>query len=899
MEFKQILDSTSHLPDPKEKSDLFQWYNRQKNLMRRGKLRKVRINRFQELEQMVENAKAREKEKKAEEKRKKTEEKIRLQQNRVAESVKHVSLTTELAVSLSQASPTPPGKDIAHRPFSQDKRWDRMWQAYTDYMNENGCRPSKHHTEDMRLFDWYKHNKKLLNQGKLRPERMEKFRLLLIEAKDVQRVNQHQYVNGTAAPKVIHKKEMKLYGYQMDMKQQIEEAFCTHQSVMAQMPTGTGKTHVVASVIRDFIQDGMGQVWAVAHRQELVSQLKDTLALYLDREEMRRVTVKSIQWLSRHIDDMQTSSPSLIVIDEAHHALAKTYYMLMARFPHAKKLGVTATPYRLSGEGFSVLFEKLVTSWDIRTFIRERYLCPFDYYTMSGSSIELQEIKHLNQHGADGDFLSTEMERRLGTENFIERLFDTYQRFAYGKRGFVYAINIRHAETIAAYYSAHGVKAAAVSSKTPKMEREDVIAAFKRGDITVLCSVDLFSEGFDAPDAEMVQLARPTLSLAKYLQMVGRGLRTAKNKQVCTILDNVGLEKLFGPPDAPRDWKLWFNGFWKEYNLADNAIYGPVDQKLGFHVGPNQDMYLAVGHTRKKENDRLARTYTITTDGQGKQGLADKDGNKILPCVYENIEHGEDGIIILKSRKRGMEWLDTLNGIRYDECPVTDYVGNIPIAVVGIKFYPRLQSRWLHADNFIREEQMKVASGEGIDWQGENTRGIHHHYYIPWNGIPRIYRILSQKKYGARLLEDEYGRQYVQQNPDSPLSEVERTVDVADFFERCKENFVVFSQLSQKHRLVKANVSRLKRNGYLASQDVNGIIKMSDKQGHNADFWVDSLTGRAFNTEPQAFMRGSLKLLRVGNFVYLRNKNYPYPYQDWQIKADDKRFWIMNKEFEV
>ena len=141
----------------------------------------------------------------------------------------------------------------------------------------------------------------------------------------------------------------------------VQEAFSRHQSVMVQMPTGTGKTYLLAVVVRRFVEKG--DVWIVAHRKELVSQIEETLARFelvsfasgafhthssLSHPYSSFIRVMSIQWLTLHYREME-KKPSLIVIDEAHHAVAKTYAEVMRAFPKAKKLGLTATPYLLKG----------------------------------------------------------------------------------------------------------------------------------------------------------------------------------------------------------------------------------------------------------------------------------------------------------------------------------------------------------------------------------------------------------------------------------------------------------------------------------------------------------------------------------------------------------------------
>ena len=409
------------------------------------------------------------------------------------------------------------------------------------------------------------------------------------------------------------RKEIQLYEYQKDMLRQIEDAFVTHQSVMVQMPTGTGKTVLISEVVkREERRVKNPCVWIVVHRRELVEQIKETLerrlgtSLDAEREKSNVIEVFSIQWLSRHYQELE-ERPSLIVIDEAHHALAKTYAEMMNAYPEAKKLGVTATPCRLNKRGFTDLFEVLLTSHSISNFIKDGYLSDFDYVSLNPSSEDQKKIDRMSKRATDGDYSIAEMQDVLDCKPSIGRLYQTIKDFASEKKGIVYAINIEHAEHIAAYYREQGIEAVAISSKTPLAERKIIIEKFKgtsidskpnyaslnlsesverKNDadnkplstencgqtdktgtaseqmvnIQVLVNVDLFGEGFDCPDVEFIQLARPTLSLAKYLQMVGRGLRVAKSKECCIILDNVGLYRLFGLPTTEWNWTAMFHG---------------------------------------------------------------------------------------------------------------------------------------------------------------------------------------------------------------------------------------------------------------------------------------------------------------------------------------------------
>ena len=382
----------------------------------------------------------------------------------------------------------------------------------------------------------------------------------------------------------VHAKLL-LRGYQEDIMLRVIEAWRKGRSVLVQMPTGTGKTHVLAALVNEQLKiknekfEG-GVVWIVAHRRELVEQIEETVRLFvmhnaqciMHNEQLTinndgasvvedvPVRVYSIQWLSRHWDDVGNERPGLIVIDEAHHALAETYKELWRRYPEARFLGMTATPCRLNRRGFTDLFDTLVTADGVAEFIRQGWLSAFDYVSIRTGSEEQRLISSLKKRGADGDYQVKEMDAVLNRRPGIGRLYDSVRQYAAGRKGIVYAISISHARNIAEYYNNKGVNAVAIDSKTPAKERKQLVDDFRRGRIQVLVNVDVFSEGFDCPDVEFIQLARPTLSLAKYLQQVGRGLRRTEAKETCVIIDNVGLYRLFGLPTAYRDWQAMFEG---------------------------------------------------------------------------------------------------------------------------------------------------------------------------------------------------------------------------------------------------------------------------------------------------------------------------------------------------
>lgn len=240
-----------------------------------------------------------------------------------------------------------------------------------------------------------------------------------------------------------------LRDYQQDMLDRLEKVWKRHRSVMVQMPTGTGKTHLLAAVIGDSLHGQPDtQVLVVAHRRELLGQIRQTLAS--SGLTGGQVRVESIQKLSRHIAE-PGDSPSLVVIDEAHHALAKTYRVLWERWPKAKFLGLTATPCRMNGEAFTDLFAVLLQSWPIQTFIAKGWLSDFEYVSASPDSQAIRQIRLLKKRGVDGDYQTKELATVLDVPESIAHLYNTYRSFACGKKGIVYAIDREHARHITAH----------------------------------------------------------------------------------------------------------------------------------------------------------------------------------------------------------------------------------------------------------------------------------------------------------------------------------------------------------------------------------------------------------------------------------------------------------------
>ena len=461
-----------------------------------------------------------------------------------------------------------------------------------------------------------------------------------------------------------------LRDYQQEMLSRLNKAWKRNRSVMVQMPTGTGKTVLLAEVINENPEierlkkgKGCAGVLVVAHRRELIGQISQTLdslgvehGLIVSGKEIdcsQKVQVASIQTLTRRMngkkfpgegkngkelpeigknyDNYDNFFPSLVIIDEAHHALAKTYRMLWDWWPEAKFLGLTATPCRLNSVAFTDLFDVLLQSYSIQEFIDKGWLSDFEYVSAAPNSEVLRQVRSLNKRGADGDYQLKELATVMDVPESIEHLYKTYRQFAGGRKGIVYAIDRRHAQHIAEYYREQGVRCAVIDAKTPAEERRRIIDGYRlRGPvpsldgsgapaqcIDVLVNVDIFSEGFDCPEVEFIQLARPTLSLSKYLQQVGRGMRVSPGKPHVLILDNVGLYQIFGLPTEERDWRQTFYGLASGKGDTKSGRYVVLDEPDGQSDSTRQRELVTLEMVRiKKGGQKHAGLQIFLKDGR-------------------------------------------------------------------------------------------------------------------------------------------------------------------------------------------------------------------------------------------------------------------------------------------
>lgn len=367
--------------------------------------------------------------------------------------------------------------------------------------------------------------------------------------------------------------------YQIKAKDDIYDAWLRYRNVMFQMPTGTGKTMLFSSIIKDLHEySDQIQILILAHREELIEQISHSIGRKhgishgkikagYNEEKYYNVQVASVQTIVRRLEDRWDKREfDFIIIDEAHHALAKTYVKIYDTFPKAKILGVTATPYRLNAEPFTPMFDILVKSKSVHSFIKEGWLSDYEYYSLKPDST-MQHLINSIAIDKTGDYSEASMKIELDKEIIRANLVESYLKFAAGKKGIIYTIDRDHNLHVMESFQKIGCNVAAIDCHTPTEERRKHVDRFKKGEIDIICNVNIFSEGFDCPDVEFIQLARPTLSLSLYLQQVGRGFRKATGKEKVIFIDNVGQYNKFGLPSVNRKWQWYFEGKHEGVNI--------------------------------------------------------------------------------------------------------------------------------------------------------------------------------------------------------------------------------------------------------------------------------------------------------------------------------------------
>lgn len=316
-----------------------------------------------------------------------------------------------------------------------------------------------------------------------------------------------------------------------------------NRSIMVQQPPRTGKTVIMADIAKRTTDKG-NRIMFVVHRKEIVDQVKATFEK--QGVNMNLATIGMVQTLTRRVDKLP--NPAVLFVDEAHHVLAKSYRRILDTFPNAIKLLFTATPIRMSGEGFEEVADDLIVGKSVQWLIDHGNLAPIDYY--APKQIDTEQLKTKRT----GEFTEDSIAKAVKPKIYGNAV-KHYQQLASGKQAIAYAYNVASAEHIANAFNQAGISARSVSGKTPKDERDQIIRDYRDGKITVVTNAELFTEGLDLPNVDCVIMLRPTQSLSLFLQFGMRAMNPREGK-TAVIIDHVGNVERFGLPTDDRQWTL-------------------------------------------------------------------------------------------------------------------------------------------------------------------------------------------------------------------------------------------------------------------------------------------------------------------------------------------------------
>ena len=316
-----------------------------------------------------------------------------------------------------------------------------------------------------------------------------------------------------------------------------------NHSVLLVSPAGSGKSVIIAEIAR-LATEKNGHVLFMVHRKELIEQI--TGSFHTNEVQMENTTIMTVGKIVNRLD--QLPKPSLIITDETHHSLAKTYRDIYDYYADVPRLGFTASPWRMSGQGFTDVYESMVEGPQVEWLIDNNFLAPYKYYSVN--LINEDKLKK----SSTGDYTKNSIDDAIGGTIYGD-VIQNYRKLADGKQAIVYCHSVDFSKEVAEAFRSEGIAAEHADAKTSKVEREKIMSDFRSGALKVLCNVDLISEGFNVPDCEVVILLRPTESLVLHIQQSMRSMRYKPGKRAI-IIDHVANYLKHGLPDTPRKWTL-------------------------------------------------------------------------------------------------------------------------------------------------------------------------------------------------------------------------------------------------------------------------------------------------------------------------------------------------------
>lgn len=315
-----------------------------------------------------------------------------------------------------------------------------------------------------------------------------------------------------------------------------------------------GRTLFLVNALKlaDQAEKTFQKIWPEATRGFYTGSAKDKDA---------DVLFATVQTLSRNLMEFSPNTFDYIIVDECHHAAAKTYRQIFSYFEPKFILGLTATPERSDGEDMLELFQNVAHKMDLETAVEKGILAPVRCIRVK-TDIDLTEVR------INGiKYNSQDLESKLFVPERNQLITDTYVNYAAPRKTVIFCASVNHAAEIAKLLTEWGVRARAVSGNVKLAERNRILDAYEKGDVDVLCACDLLNEGWDSPSTEVLFMARPTMSKTIYMQQLGRGTRKSEKKKELLVFDFVDNANLFNMP-------------YSLHRLLDIANYRPLDYVL-------------------------------------------------------------------------------------------------------------------------------------------------------------------------------------------------------------------------------------------------------------------------------------------------------------------------------
>ena len=350
--------------------------------------------------------------------------------------------------------------------------------------------------------------------------------------------------------------------YQIEVVARVESCVSAGQRrALVVLPMGGGKTILAAKIISDYVARG-GRVMVLAHRRELISQASAKLhAVGIDHgiiqagfptrpgEHVQVASVQTLHARAVRTAGMEMPAADLVVVDEAHHVRARTYRQILAAYPNAIVVGLTATPCRTDGRGLGACFDVLVEGPSVAELVAGGFLVPTRVYAPSTPDLTGVQIKR-------GDYAENALAERMNDAKLVGDVIVHWHRLADRRRTVVFATGVAHSLHLRDEFRRSGVMAEHIDGSTPTEERDAILGRLAAGTVEVVCNCAVLTEGWDRPEVSCLVLARPTKSMALYRQMTGRVLRPAPFKTDALVLDHAGAIFEHGFAEDPVEWSL-------------------------------------------------------------------------------------------------------------------------------------------------------------------------------------------------------------------------------------------------------------------------------------------------------------------------------------------------------